>query len=858
MTSNLSVKVTAETVDLVAKFAIASASATDLRGKLRELAQQSNAGTIDAAGTAQLQQFASDLAHANANVAALKDQMKGMRETSSGFGGSLEEVRAGMSRAFQVTGIAAAAEGVRMFGDAIENLGGRALEMRSMAEVLGVNTSQLQAMQVAAEEAGVEAETLARAEERLTNMLTEARAGSAKAIEQLHELGVSTREIASPTFQLTALLAVLKSRLEDTSSAEQTRKALLQDLGARSAGVIPVLKEMDLSEQGVAAAMRRVNGLSGEQIGTLAKMKASLGEVGTFAENTASKMLALVSQVHAVGALGDAMDIVSASMKASAGPPSGGPGRSASSTGEQAAAEASARQQETLHNEVLKSEIESIKESVSAYQEGSAQKLAALRQLAALEKQYYGSGNVEEVRKANSDVLAAEREYRTTQGSEAIAAAREQATVISGETEKTAIQRLAAEAGVWQKLLDGTKLNTQQRLEAERQLAQNVASIRRDEATESAAIERSNVSTDIALSRMQLAAAKETADAQVAATKQMVAQKYAALKTLTAQEFALDLQALSNELSTLKQLPAEYAKVDNQIRELKEKLVLDLAKLDKDEVDSSNKAAKQESAAWRTSIGEITSAEGTFISDMLGRRKTLAQSLQSIALETAQREISADVEAFTKKKILDQIGASDEKASESGGVLFQAWAENQKAAAAAKSQMAQTGAVETGNTARTASTEAAMTASKGAAALQGGQQVMADAAKAFSGTYASVSSIPVVGWILAPIAAATAFAAVSAYEGMASLDVGTNYVPRDMIAQIHQGEAVIPRQYNPAAQGGAVGAMAGGGDEIHHNYGGNTINVSSTDVKRMLSSRSAQRDVMNTIAGAYRRGVRPR
>ena len=36
------------------------------------------------------------------------------------------------------------------------------------------------------------------------------------------------------------------------------------------------------------------------------------------------------------------------------------------------------------------------------------------------------------------------------------------------------------------------------------------------------------------------------------------------------------------------------------------------------------------------------------------------------------------------------------------------------------------------------------------------------------------------------------------YPGFA---VGTNYVPNDMIAQIHQGEAIIPKAYNPAAGG---------------------------------------------------------
>lgn len=34
-----------------------------------------------------------------------------------------------------------------------------------------------------------------------------------------------------------------------------------------------------------------------------------------------------------------------------------------------------------------------------------------------------------------------------------------------------------------------------------------------------------------------------------------------------------------------------------------------------------------------------------------------------------------------------------------------------------------------------------------------------------------------------------------------AFDVGTNYVPRDMLAMIHEGEAVVPKEYNPAAGG---------------------------------------------------------
>jgi len=37
--------------------------------------------------------------------------------------------------------------------------------------------------------------------------------------------------------------------------------------------------------------------------------------------------------------------------------------------------------------------------------------------------------------------------------------------------------------------------------------------------------------------------------------------------------------------------------------------------------------------------------------------------------------------------------------------------------------------------------------------------------------------------------------------GVPGYATGTNYVPYDMLAQIHEGEAIVPKQYNPAANG---------------------------------------------------------
>jgi hypothetical protein len=70
------------------------------------------------------------------------------------------------------------------------------------------------------------------------------------------------------------------------------------------------------------------------------------------------------------------------------------------------------------------------------------------------------------------------------------------------------------------------------------------------------------------------------------------------------------------------------------------------------------------------------------------------------------------------------------------------------------------------------------------------------------------------GWVKAGISAlgsyfgapATATAPASAPAALPSYDVGTDYVPADMLALIHKGEAIIPADQNRGYTGGGVGA----------------------------------------------------
>ena len=55
-----------------------------------------------------------------------------------------------------------------------------------------------------------------------------------------------------------------------------------------------------------------------------------------------------------------------------------------------------------------------------------------------------------------------------------------------------------------------------------------------------------------------------------------------------------------------------------------------------------------------------------------------------------------------------------------------------------------------------------------------------------------------------PMADVTSFFA--AY-GIPKFAVGTNYIPNDMVAMLHEGEAVVPKAYNPAAGGDSNSAL---------------------------------------------------
>jgi hypothetical protein len=102
--------------------------------------------------------------------------------------------------------------------------------------------------------------------------------------------------------------------------------------------------------------------------------------------------------------------------------------------------------------------------------------------------------------------------------------------------------------------------------------------------------------------------------------------------------------------------------------------------------------------------------------------------------------------------------------------------------------------------------------------------IMKHAGSAAAAVYDDVAQIPYVGWILAPAAAAAAFAAVAAFG---SFDVGAYSLPSDMIIQAHQGEMILPAAQASMVRAGqaSVGAFPGGMVAGGESGAGSIVNV---------------------------------
>ncbi len=276
------------------------------------------------------------------------------------------------------------------------------------------------------------------------------------------------------------------------------------------------------------------------------------------------------------------------------------------------------------------------------------------------------------------------------------------------------------------------------------------------------------------------------------------------LLNLKNQQYQAELSALTKEEALWHRGSAEWQKIENEKTKIKMKAELDRQKI----IDQEINAEKQK---WQTLFSSFNSG----IMGMLKGTMTFKQGLISI------------VDGITGVW-LNQIEESAAK-----------WI---------SSEFTKTSATVAGNTARTASTISAAAVGKTVQAASATTSIGSAAAQGAASTYASIAAIPIVGPFLAPPAAAAAFLAIGAFKSMLpSFDVGTNYVPNDMLAQIHKGERIIPAADNAKLMENAAG---GGGGDIH--FHGPVYGMRDFEAHVVKAMTSAKRNFNPALSGALK------
>lgn len=486
------------------------------------------------------------------------------KESFGGIGDALDDLKSKLSTAFQAAGVTALYEGLEKLHSEIERIGDDAIQIHSMSEALGVTTDQFQAMQAAAEETGVSIESFQRANERLKVTLNDARDGTGAAIEKLHELGITNAQIADPTFQINDLLGVLKDRLNDSSTATQTMNELTKELGARGALAAEAIKSYDGSQQGVSDTLKKVNGYSEQQIEDLKGMATWWKEVGTWSEHAAGKMLIAVQQaMEAHNSLGG--DDSFADMRAAAEAAAGGGGATDNAPQISQTQQLTEVQVEATRM-VTAATLKSEQDQVAATAQGTAARVALAKQFYEDSLEYYGSGQVDAVRKAHQQMLEDERAF-----ARAASEAEEQQTE---DIKKQAADREAVYKQNWSSIESGMK----------------------------------------ELVAVADATAKQTLDAQLAALQmaQQAAEGALKAKQITGQqEVTIAKQILAQELADRQ---AYYATViadasGNQAQ---------IAKLQ-----------AQETQAVTQSLAQLQKAQQTYNQQVMGQWQTVTKSLQN-------------------------------------------------------------------------------------------------------------------------------------------------------------------------------------------------------------------------------------
>ncbi len=299
-------------------------------------------------------------------------------------------------------------------------------------------------------------------------------------------------------------------------------------------------------------------------------------------------------------------------------------------------------------------------------------------------------------------------------------------------------------------------------------------------------------------------------------------EELASLLALDGQREDIERRRLDAQKSAIQEGTTDFAAAQRDIEDLASQ-----SAQKREEIERS--VNDQIAADYRRSFERIGSSATSSVMAMIQGHQTLAQAAQRVTLSIIQSFVQARV-----KMVADWAsGIAAQMTLTSSG------------------EATKTAAVAAGSAARTGLETAASTASTTGAISSVLQSISASAAETFAGIFGFLS--PVMGPAAAGPAAAGEAAVLSVAGGLASFAVGAWSLPSDMIAQVHQGEMIVPA--GPAAA--LRSAMDGGNGiagavHVHHATNFNIQAIDAAGVKQFFKDHG--KTILRSINESVRTG----
>jgi hypothetical protein len=238
--SNIDIRISADTADLEAKFAVARAQASQLTRELNTLAREaSTSGNFDQMRS-QLDAAAQQMLTAKSRVTELKAELGSGRGSWEGFARSIGIAREALG-AFAGIGIGLSVGG---FIESIEHTAELGADLQKLSAETGVSVETLSGWQYAASQMDVSAEALNTSILRLGRSVQEAlTTPTSTAAEAFNALGISQDFLRENSNNLEAILRKIADAFQSHAAGANADAIAMAVLGRGGAELIPLLQQ---------------------------------------------------------------------------------------------------------------------------------------------------------------------------------------------------------------------------------------------------------------------------------------------------------------------------------------------------------------------------------------------------------------------------------------------------------------------------------------------------------------------------------------------------------------------------------------------------------------------------------------